>query len=174
MTCLWLNIRYATADMSGYPNHMCRWRLFYSGLCRSISVSEVHLTTLAGYAVNSQSPQCQIVLHRMKETRDLPRQQATTLSVVFGQHSAEPAVCHLDICKKSNQGGLFFQLRRSNCQVDGPLYLFDTITIFLKIVFRNSNSSWRLSLSQRALAVCINVIKTACVLEGWFCDPGFR
>jgi hypothetical protein len=80
------------------------------------------------------------------------------LSVVFGQHSAEPPVCRLDMCKKSNQGGLFFQLRRCNCQFEGSLYLFDTITIFLKMVFGNSNSSWRLSLSQRALAVCINVL----------------
>ena len=69
--------------------------LFYSGLYRSISVLDVHLITLAGYAVNPQSPQSQVVLHRMKETRetrDLPRQQATTLSVVFGQHSVEPTV----------------------------------------------------------------------------------
>jgi hypothetical protein len=110
----------------------------------------------------------------MKETRDLPRQEATTLNVVFGQHSAELAVCHLDICRKSNQGGLFFQLRGSNCQVEGPSYLFDTITISLKVVFRNSNSSWRLSLSQRALDLCTNVIKTACMLEGCCCDPGFR
>jgi len=144
MTCLWLNLRYATTDLSGYPNHMCRWCwiskpympvvLFYSGLYRCISVSDVHLITLTGYAVNPQSPQSQVVLHRMKETRDLPRQQATTLSVVFGQHSVESALCHLDICKKSNQGGLFFQLRSSNHQVEGPSYLFDTITLFLKVV----------------------------------------
>jgi len=147
--------------------------LFYSGLYRFISVSDVHLITHAGYAVDPQSPQSQVVLHRMKETRDLPRQQATTLSVVFGQHSVEPAVCRLDICKKSNQGGLFFQLRGSNRQVEDLSYLFDTITIFLKIVFRNSNSSWRLSLSQRALALCTNVI-IVCMLEGWCFDPGFR
>jgi len=85
-----------------------------------------------GCAINPQS-QSQVVFHRM-ETRDLPRQQATTLSVMFGQHSVEPALCHLDICKKSNQGGLFFQLRDSNRQVEGPSYLFDTITIFLKVV----------------------------------------
>lgn len=146
--------------------------LFYSGLYRSISVSDVHLTTLAGYAVNSPSPQSQIVLHRMKETRDLPRQQATALSVVFGQHSAEPAVCCRH-ARRATKVGFFFQLTGSNHQVEGPLYLFDTITIFLKVVFRNSNPSWRLSLSQRALALCISVIKTACMLEGWCCDPRF-
>jgi len=32
----------------------------------------------------------------------------------------------LDIWKKSNQGGLLIQLRGSNCQVKGPLSLFDT------------------------------------------------
>jgi len=67
----------------------------------------------------------------------------------------------------------FFQLRGSNCQVEGPSYLFDTITISLKVVSRNSNSSCTLSLSQRALALCTNVRKTACMLEGC-CDPGFR
>jgi hypothetical protein len=61
-----------------------------------------------------------------------------------------------DICKKSNQGGLFFQLRGSNSQFEDPSYLFDTITVFLKVVFRNSNSSWRFSVSQRALTLCTN------------------
>ena len=32
--------------------------------------------------------------------------------------------------KKSNRGGLPFQLGGFNCQVEGPLYLFDNITIF--------------------------------------------
>ena len=103
---------------------------FYSGLYRSDSLSDVHLTTLAGYAVNPCHPRFQVVLHRAKETGDLPRQQANTFNVVFGQCSAELAICHLNVWKKSNRDGLLFQLGGFNCQVEGPLYLFDIITIF--------------------------------------------
>ena len=76
--------------------------LFYSGLYRSTTLSNVHLTALAAYAVNLRSPQSKVILRRMKETGDLPRQQSNTFDVVFGQHSAEPNVCHLDIWNKSD------------------------------------------------------------------------
>jgi len=76
--------------------------LFYSGLYRSTTLSDVHLTTLARYAVNPWSPQSQIILHRMKETGDLPRQEYDAFDVVFGQHSAELDVCHLDIWNQSD------------------------------------------------------------------------
>ena len=66
----------------------------------------------------------------MKETGGLPRQQANTFNVVYGQHSAELAICHLNMLKKSNRDGLPFQLGGFNCQVEGPLCLFDTIIIF--------------------------------------------
>jgi len=163
MTFLWLNLRYATVWISKPYVPVV---LYYSGLYRSISVSDVHVTTLAGYAVNPQSPQSQVVLHRMKETRDLPRQQATTLSVVFGQHSAEPAVCRLDICNKSNQGGLFFQLRGSNCQVEGPSYLFDTLTIFLKVVFRNSQLIMEAFLVTKSLGCLHQCYKNSLYVRG--------
>jgi hypothetical protein len=75
---------------------------FYSGLYRSTSLFDVHLTTLAGYAVNPWHPHFQVVLHGTKETGDFPRRQASTFNVVFGQHSAELAICRLNIQKKSN------------------------------------------------------------------------
>ena len=53
--------------------------LSYCGLYRTSSLSDVHLTTLAGYAANTRSPQSQVVLHRTKGTAPLPRQQANTL-----------------------------------------------------------------------------------------------
>ena len=135
---------------------------FHSGQYRSDSLSNVHLTTLAGYAVNSRHPRFQVVFHRMKETGGLPRQQGNTFNVVFGQHSAELAVCHLNMWKKSNRGGLPFQLGGFNCQVEGPLCLFDTVTIFPENGFGElSNLSWRLSLSQRALSVCTNIERIA-------------
>jgi hypothetical protein len=34
-------------------------------------------------------------------------------------------------------------------------------------VFRKSNSSWNISLSHEALALCINVAGTDSILEGW-------
>ena len=76
--------------------------LFYSGLYRLTSLSNAHLTTLAGYAVNPRSLQSHVVLHGMKETGDLPRWQTNTFDVVFGQNSAEPDVCCLDIWKKTD------------------------------------------------------------------------
>jgi len=53
--------------------------LFYSGLYRSVSLSNVHVTTLTGYAVNLRSAQPQFVLHWTKETGDLPRLQSNTI-----------------------------------------------------------------------------------------------
>jgi hypothetical protein len=88
----------------------------------------IHLTTLAGYAVNPQSSQSHIILHQMKETGDLARWQVNTLNVVFGHYSAKPAVCHLVIRKKSDRGGLLFRLGGSNRLVKGPSYLFYIIT----------------------------------------------
>jgi hypothetical protein len=84
--------------------------LCYSGLYRSTSLSDVDLTTLTGYVVNPRNTQSHVVLHRTKETGDLPRQQANTFNVVFGLHSAETATCRLDIRKKSHRDRLLFRL----------------------------------------------------------------
>ena len=138
--------------------------LVYSSLYRSTTLSDVDLTTLAGYAVNPRSPESHVVLYRTKDSGDLPRRQAITFNVVFGQHSAEPAVSRLDIT--SDRGWLLFLLGGSNRRVVGPSYLFDTITIFPKSGFEEPNSSWGLYLSQRALAVYTNVERTTCMLEG--------
>lgn len=75
--------------------------LFYSGFYRSTSMSDVHLTTHTEYAVNPRSPQYQVIIHRTKESGDLPGRQANKFNVIFGQYSAESVVCHLDIRKKS-------------------------------------------------------------------------
>jgi len=34
-------------------------------------------------------------------------------------------------------------------------------------VFMKSNSSWNISLSHKALAICVNVAGTESILEGW-------
>ena len=103
---------------------------FYSGLYRSTRLSDVHLTTLAGYAVYPRSSKSQLVLHRTKETRDLPRRQVNSFNVVFSQHSAGSATCRPDIRKKSDRGGLLLRRVGSNRQNNGPSYLSDTIPIF--------------------------------------------
>jgi hypothetical protein len=65
---------------------------FYSSLYRSKSLSYVPLNTLTRYAVNHRSLQSQVVLNWTKETGDFPRRQSNVCDIVFGQHSAEPAV----------------------------------------------------------------------------------
>jgi hypothetical protein len=117
--------------------------------------------TLARYDVNPWSPQCQAVLHRT-EPGDLPRRQANAFDVAFGQHSVEPPVSRLDM-RMANEVGLSFGLEfrtaglmaRRICLV---LYPFSP-----KVVLRNSNSSWRLLLSHRALTLCTKVERTACM-----------
>ena len=49
----------ATADFSGCPGRYVTVVIFCSGLYRSTSLSDVHLTTLVGYAANPRSPQSQ-------------------------------------------------------------------------------------------------------------------
>ena len=68
----------------------------------------------------------------MEEPGDLPKWQANTLDVVFGQHSPEAATSHLDIWKKNNWGGLVIRLPDSNLLVEGMLYLLKSIPIFLE------------------------------------------
>ena len=46
------------------------------------------------------------------------------------KHSADPAVCRLDIWKKSDRVGLICRLCSSNLRVEGTSYLYDTTTIF--------------------------------------------
>jgi hypothetical protein len=69
----------------------------YSGLDGLTSLSDVHMATLIGDTVRTWCLQPQVFLHRMEEVGDLPWWQASTLAVVFGHHSAEAAVCCLDI-----------------------------------------------------------------------------
>jgi hypothetical protein len=80
MRCLWLDLCSATADLPGCPSYMYRW-CPCCGLYRSTSLSDVYLTTLAGYAVNPRSSKSQVVLHRTTETGDLPKRQANSFNV---------------------------------------------------------------------------------------------
>jgi hypothetical protein len=103
--------------------------LSYCGLYGTCSLSDVQLTTIAGYAVNTRSPQSQVVLHRKKGTAPLPREQANTL--MFGQLSAQPAVWRLDIRKKSDRG-TFLEVLTASLRVGLSL---DTKTVFLESGF---------------------------------------
>ena len=66
MRWLWMNIYSATADVTGCPNRMCRWCPFFSGLCGSTSLSDLHLTTFTEYAVYRHCPQSQVLTGRRK------------------------------------------------------------------------------------------------------------
>jgi hypothetical protein len=103
--------------------------LFYSGPYRTTDLSDVHLTTLITYAVY-WSPQSQLVLHWTQEAGELPNQQANYSDVTLTKHSADPAICRLDIWKKSDRGGLICRLCGSNLRVEGASYLYDTTTFF--------------------------------------------
>lgn len=63
--------------------------------------------------------------------------------------------------------GFFFGLKGSNRRAEGRSCLFGTITIFPESVLRNSNSSWRLSLSHKDQVLCTNVERTlVCLRDG--------
>jgi hypothetical protein len=96
----WLSLCSATTDLSGCPSRMCWWCSFI--LVSMDIMSDIHLAALTGNAIHAWSPQSQIVLHRMEEAGDLPRRQANTLNVVPGQHSAEVAVCSLDVWQEGD------------------------------------------------------------------------
>ena len=118
--------------------------------------------TLARYNVNSQSPHSQAVLHRT-ETGDLPRRQANAFYIAFGQHSVEPAVSRLDIKMIANEVGLSFGLEVLTAGLTANRICLVLYAFSPKVVLKNSNSSWRLSLSHRALAPCTKDERTACM-----------
>jgi hypothetical protein len=66
----------ATADLSGCPRQMCQWCSLTPGLDGMASLPNVDLTTLARYTVHAWSRKSQIILHRSKETGNLPRGEA--------------------------------------------------------------------------------------------------
>jgi hypothetical protein len=43
----------------------------------------------------------------------------------------------------------------------------------LEVFLRNSIPSWMLSLSPIAVALCIKIAWTPCLLDAWWCDPVF-
>ena len=104
--------------------------LLYSGLYRPTSLSDVHLATLIKYAVYSWSPQSPLVLHRTEEAGALSKRQANYSDIILMKHSADPAVCRLDIWEKSDRGGLVSRVCHSNLRVEGTSYLYYTTTIF--------------------------------------------
>jgi len=91
----------------------------------------------------------------MKETAPFSGQQTKTFNVVC-QHSAELAVCLLYIWNKSDQCGLHF--RGSNRQVEGPSFLFDTITIFLESGFEELQL----------------IMEAFLVTKSWLCTPTLK
>jgi hypothetical protein len=81
---------------------------------------------------------------------------------VFGQHSAESAICCLGVRYVCSQGGLIIGLCSPRCQFRGSSYLLRAVSIVLEVGGENSSFWMRESWSQRALAVCIREARTGC------------
>ena len=93
------------------------------------------------------------------------------MTVVSGQHSVGPAVCRLDILKKSDREGFSFGLEVLTARLRARLVCLVLITSFPESGFEELQL---ISLSQRVLASCTKFERTHCLLEGCWCDPGFR
>jgi hypothetical protein len=106
--------------------------LFKPGVDGTTSLSDLHPAAFTGDSVYAWSPQPQIVLHRKEKAGDFPRRKAHTLNVVLGQHSAEAAVCSLDIRQEGDLGGLIFRLGGSHLRVKGTLYLLTTVSVKMR------------------------------------------
>ena len=59
-----------------------------------------------------------------------------------------------------------FGLESFHCWVEGISDMLQTLPAFPESGM-NSGSSWRLSLSSRALALCTRVARMACLFKGW-------
>lgn len=83
--------------------------LFYSGVYRSTSLTDVNLTTFTGYAVRvyRRHPHSQALLRRRKETGDLSRRQAITFDV-FGRHYSESPYVVWTYGRTATEMGLSF------------------------------------------------------------------
>jgi len=76
--------------------------------------------------------------------------------------------------KRANEVGLSVGLEVLTAGLRTQLICLIVQSFSLKVVLRNSNASWRLSLSYRGLAVCDMVESTAGMLDGWWCDSECR
>jgi hypothetical protein len=118
-----------------------------TGLYRWPSLSDIHLATLTGHGVYHWSPKSQVILHWTEEAGNLTRQQANSFDVVFGQHSAEPVVCRLDILQES-EVGLSFGFEVLTARLGAHHFWLRLYPFSLEVVLTKP------SLSHRALPLC--------------------
>ena len=86
---------------------------------------------------------------------------------MFGQHSAEVAICCLGVQYACSQGGLLLVLAVHIAGSMARRICWGLYPLSLKTVVRNSSSWVSESWSQRALALCIREVRTDCFLAGW-------
>jgi len=110
----------------------------------------------------------------MKQAAGLPRQQASTLDAVFGQHLVRQLYVVWTYGRRATQAGLFFGFGVITAVLRAHHICLSLYPFSLKVVSRNSNSSCRLSFSHTAPTPCNKVVRTACMLEGWRHDRAFR
>ena len=160
----------ATADFSGCPGRYVTVVIFCSGLYRSTSLSDVHLTTLVGYAANPRSPQSQEIAEwrrldicldgRLTHFMFLVNILLRWLHVVWYNGKRETEV-GLSLGFEVLTAGL---RARSIClRYHFPWKWLEEIQLIMGVSFLH-----------RDLAVCTSVEITACILEGWWFDPESR
>jgi hypothetical protein len=144
------------------------------GFYGSTSLTDVHLAALTGDTVNAWSLQPRSSLTGRRKLEMFLGGKPTRLMLYLTSILLRRHYVVWTYGRKATEVGLSIGLEvhtlelRARC-ISRRLYPFS-----LKEVLRNSNSPWRLSLSHRGLCLCTKVAKTACLLEGWRCDPGFR
>ena len=143
--------------------------IFYSGLCRSTSLSDVHLTTLTGYDVYPRSPQAQVVDNGTQESGDLLGGSPTHLMLRLANIPLSWPYVAWTYGRRATEVGLSVGLEVLIAGLRAQLICLILQSFSLKVVLRNSNSSWRCSLSHRGLAE-----STASMLEGRWSDSESR
>jgi len=87
---------------------------------------------------------------------------------MFGQYSAETAVCSLGVRRVCRGGGFILGLGSPCCRFHGPLYLLMAVSIFLEDGGEEFQFLCKGILVTESFALCIREERTDCLLAGWW------
>src|SRR5215468_5297908 len=104
----------------------------YATMDRASTLSNVHLAALTGDFVYAWCFQSWWVLCQWHVAGYFPGWYSDTLDIVFGQHSADSAICGLCIWQVCCGNGFVFSLGSSCSWLDGSLYLLVAVTVLFK------------------------------------------
>jgi hypothetical protein len=175
MRWLWLNLCSATADLSGGPSRTRR-RWSFIPAYRDQPVCPMYTWP------HSQGMLCTLGVLRPRSSITGRRE----LEICLGGSPTHLILCLANILlsrpyvvwtngRRANEVGLSVGLEVLTVGLRAQLICFILLQSFsLKVVFRNSNSSWRLSLSHKDLAVCDKADGKVSMLDRWWCDSECR